>query len=74
MSGNKWVIDRFEGDQAILVSENFHLVVNRKQLPVDAVEGAVLDDDLILDLAETEKSRERVRAKIEELLKFHGNR
>ncbi len=73
----KAVIDRFEGEKALLIvgQEEDKLVVLRSLLPVGAKEGdwlqVDLEDDRILsaemDEAETARAEERIAGKLERL-------
>ena len=75
----KAVIDRFEGDLAVLIlpAEDQRLNVPRMQLPPKAKEGSWLQLDIIggeprnikLDEQETESVRERIAAKLTRLRK-----
>lgn len=56
-------IDRFEGDQAVLLVDGREKVVPRSTLPLDAREGDVLDLATgRLDKEETERLRDEIRA------------
>jgi hypothetical protein len=63
------VIDRFEGDLAVLLvgDEEYVLQVPRRFLPPGAREGDVLVLRWKVDRQETEARRERVRRLIEEM-------
>jgi hypothetical protein len=73
----KAVIDRFEGDFAILIvgDEDQHLNVPRKLLPKKSKEGSWLQLDIVggqprnitLDEQETEKARQRIVEKLARL-------
>ena len=75
----KAVIDRFEGDFAILFvkENNQRLDVPRKSLPSNATEGSWLEVEVkdgkivqaALDEQETEETRARIAAKFERLKK-----
>ena len=79
----KAVIDRFEGDIAVLIlgEEDKHLNVPRKQLPPKSKEGSWLLLDLVggqpqnitLDEKETEAARERIAEKFARLRKGNHN-
>lgn len=63
------VIDRFEGDLAVVLvgEEEYRLQVPRRFLPRGAREGDVLVLRWEIDRQETEARRQRVRGLIEEL-------
>lgn len=63
------VIDRFEGDLAVVLvgEEEYRLDVPRRFLPRGAREGDVLVLRWEIDRRETEARREKVRSLIEEL-------
>jgi hypothetical protein len=73
----KAVIDRFEGDKAILLvgDEQRQVVASRASLPRTAKEGSwlavTIEDDVILsvnvDEDETNKARQRISDKLERL-------
>ena len=75
----KAVIDRFEGDLAVLIlgKEDQRLNLPRKLLPPNAKEGSWLQLDIVggqprnikLDLKETAASRQRIAAKLARLRK-----
>ena len=75
----KAVIDRFEGEYAILIfgEDEQHLDFPRKLLPQKAKEGSWLQLDIvggqptniILDDQETEKARQRIAEKLAHLRK-----
>ena len=75
----KAVIDRFEGDYAILIlgDDEQRLNIPRKQLPQKAKEGSWLQLDIvggqpsniIFDEKETEKARQRIADKLARLRK-----
>lgn len=62
----KFVIDRFEGDMAILVND---VVINLpiSILPKDAKEGDVIVIEIRIDKEETEKLREEVEDRLKNL-------
>ena len=80
----KAVIDRFEGDLAVLILPDGDQRLNlpRQVLPVKAREGSWLTLDIIggeprnikLDEQETETVRERIAAKLARLRKSHHKR
>jgi hypothetical protein len=61
----KVVIDKFEGDFAVCEKEDRSLLnINRRDVPIDALEGYVLDiqgDDVKIDTTETTKRKEMAR-------------
>lgn len=63
------VIDRFEGDLAVLLvgDEEYRLDVPRRFLPAGVREGDVLVLGWKIDRRETEARRERIRNLIEQL-------
>ena len=75
----KAVIDRFEGDYAILIvgDDEQRLNIPRKELPKDAKEGSWLQLDIVggqprnitLDEKETESARQRIADKLAHLRK-----
>lgn len=77
MANLKAVVDRFEGDKAVILvgDEQERLVVDRCQLPPGTKEGhwlraCVQDDRLVaaeLDEEETARSRERIADKLARL-------
>ncbi len=67
----KAVIDRFEGDQAVLLlgEREQQLVVSRSALPEGATEGSWMRVSFELDPEETETRRERVGELLQKLKK-----
>ena len=65
----KWIIDRFEGDLAVLEGEAGELVHPRADLPIDAKEGDVLTEDFMLDIEETAERLHRIQERFERLKK-----
>jgi hypothetical protein len=75
----KAVIDRFEGEFAILIvgDDEHHVNVSRKLLPKEAKEGHWLQLDIVggevsnieLDEQETKKARQRIAEKLAHLRK-----
>jgi len=65
------VIDRFEGDYAVVLfgEEGIKVDIPRKLLPVDASEGTWLNVTLVADDKETEKRREQVAGLLDKLKK-----
>lgn len=61
----KVVIDRFEGDFAVCEKDDRSILnINRRDVPIDAKEGDVLNvdgDDINIDTDETSKRKEMVR-------------
>ncbi|NLK70660.1 MAG: DUF3006 domain-containing protein [Clostridiales bacterium] len=57
------VIDRFEGDYAIVEDGNKHIKLEKKNLPPDAKESDVLifvDGKYIIDKEQTQKNKEEI--------------
>ncbi|NLP25971.1 MAG: DUF3006 domain-containing protein [Clostridiales bacterium] len=57
------IIDRFEGDYAIIEDGEKHFKIERKDIPLDAKESDVLiflDGKYIIDLVQTQKNREEI--------------
>lgn len=73
MEQERWVIDRFEEDTAILESPSRKtIVLPRYHLPADATEGCHLWFDgerYHRDAAATEEARTRIQSKFERLRK-----
>lgn len=78
MISGKYIIDRFEGEQAALLfcsDESVEIVRNRNELPQDAAEGDILQldfesDKLISSVilnTETETARKKARDLINKL-------
>lgn len=67
----KAVVDRFEGELAVLLvgEEEFQVDWPRKYLPEDVQEGSILRFDFTVDHDETERVREKMRRRIERLKK-----
>lgn len=66
------VIDRFEGEYAILVSENGRISILREQLPPEVAEGDVLickNDSYLINKEATSRKRRQTRARIRRLIK-----
>ena len=61
------IIDRFEGDFAVVETENGFINIPRKDIPSNANEGDVLK--LSLDKNETEKRKERIDGMMNSLFK-----
>lgn len=62
----KFIIDRFEGEFAIVELENMEILdIPRKLLPQDAKEGDTIN--LIVDKMETENRRKRIQDKFDNL-------
>ena len=58
-----YIIDRFEGDIAVVEADETMLDIPRSQLPAEAQEGDVLQkngDVYIVDRAATEKRKEEI--------------
>lgn len=64
---SRWVLDRFEGKDAVLVRQGERKTISRASLPPEAAEGDVLDDAFQPDKEETRRRRELLRRKIEAL-------
>lgn len=57
------IIDRFEGELAVLEVDGAQRVVRRSELPADAREGDAIDlETMTVDRAQTDALRERVTA------------
>jgi len=75
----KAVIDRFEGDKAVLLvgKEQDRLIVARNSLPKSAKEGDWLSVDVrddrvisaVVDTKETEAAKKRIKGKLDQLRK-----
>ena len=67
----KAVIDRFEGDFAIVLFGNEEIKVDipKELLPKGSKEGSWLKVYFELDLEETKKREDRIKAKLEKLKK-----
>jgi hypothetical protein len=69
----RYIIDRIEGTAAVCQKEDGTMVhIDIAGLPADAAEGDVLTDDsggLMVDKEETDKRRQRIRAKLDKLFK-----
>lgn len=62
----KFIIDRFEGEFAIVELENKEMIdISRRLLPLDAKEGDTIN--VIIDRIETENRRERIQNKFDNL-------
>ena len=64
------IIDRFEGEYAVIENGDSFENVLRNELPPDAAEGDVLsfiDGKWHINAAETESRRKRIREKMERL-------
>ncbi|MFO7951566.1 MAG: DUF3006 domain-containing protein [Bacillota bacterium] len=70
----KAVIDRFEGEYAVILIGEDKTRVNlpRKLLPAGAREGKVFDFTLELDQQGEQERKERVRKKLDRLKRKHG--
>lgn len=64
------IIDRFEGNLAVLETDDGMKNIERSLLPENAAEGDVLvyDDSWTVDTAATEQRRERTRKRLKRLL------
>ncbi|HOL55499.1 MAG: DUF3006 domain-containing protein [Dictyoglomi bacterium] len=62
----KFIIDRFEGDIAILVND-ITLNLPRSILPEEAREGDVISIEIKIDREETERLRKEVEDKLKSL-------
>ena len=64
------IIDRFEGDLAVLETDDGMINVERSLLPENAAEGDVLvyKSSWTVDTAATEQRRERTRKRLKRLL------
>ncbi len=65
----KAVIDRFEGDMAIVLFGNEEIKVDipKELLPEGVKEGSWLNVNLDLDIEETTAREDRIKAKLEKL-------
>ncbi len=57
------IIDRFEGDYAIVEDGDKHIKIERNNLPLDAKESDVLiliDGKYIIDIKQTKKIKEEI--------------
>ena len=61
------VIDRFEGDFAVIETSSGMINVPKADVPTDAKEGDVLV--FIVDRSDTEKRKERIGALMDDLFK-----
>ena len=61
------IIDRFEGDFAVIETDNGMLNVSRSELPTGAKEGDVLR--LVIDADGTDSRKERIDGMMERLFK-----
>ena len=70
----KAVIDRFEGEYAVLLvgEEESKVDLPLKLLPKGAIEGSVLDLNLSLDHTGGKARKERVRKKLDRLKRKYG--
>lgn len=65
-----WVLDRFEGDYAILVGDDRALAqIPTTALPAGVKEGDALRLNLVLDAEETARRRARIAQETEDLWK-----
>ncbi|MHB9146794.1 MAG: DUF3006 domain-containing protein [Symbiobacteriia bacterium] len=65
-----WVIDRFEGEYAVLVGDDRAVAqLPKANLPAGVKEGDVLRLDLVLDEEETARRRARIAQETEDLWK-----
>lgn len=66
----KAVVDRFEGDYAVLVFDDGQtLNILKKKLPQDVHEGSVIWLSVLNDQKETKKQRELAKEILNEILK-----
>lgn len=63
------IIDRFEGNMAVIEYENSTFNVPRSLLPENAREGDVLDIDIKVNKEETEQRRRKVKKMMDDLFK-----
>ena len=61
------IIDRFEGDKAVLEVDTGHVVIPISNLPKGAKEGDVLR--LIIDADETKNRKQRIEGMMNKLFK-----
>ena len=65
------IIDRFEGDIAVLETDNGMIELNRFYLPEDASEGDIIihdGDEWYIDREATEMRRNEIREKLKRLM------
>lgn len=67
----KAVIDRFEGDYAVVLfgDEEIKVDIPKSLLPGDSKEGSWLKVSFELDMEETKKREDRIQSKLEKLKK-----
>ena len=63
----KLVVDRFEGEWAVLLDENDVLIKWPRHLLAEAAEGDVLQLELTVDAEATQKAREEAEALLKSL-------
>ncbi|KNF09964.1 protein of unknown function DUF3006 [Gottschalkia purinilytica] len=67
----KGIIDRFEGDLAIVELENDKMInINIKKLPSEAKEGSVIiieDEIITIDKEETKKREEHIKKLLDDI-------
>ncbi len=62
-----FIIDRFEGDWAVIEFEEKTFNLPRVLLPLDAREGDVVKISVVVDLNTTKKRREQIEKLMDEL-------
>lgn len=63
----RFIIDRFEGDMAVLINDDFIFNLPRFLLPKEAREGDVIAIEISIDKEETERLRRNVEDKLKKL-------
>lgn len=61
----KWVIDRFEGNFAVVESEGAYFNIPKDIVPSDAKEGSILE--ISINAEETEKKEIELKKRIKKL-------
>jgi|YelNatPaOPRAMG01_1025707.scaffolds.fasta_scaffold00848_19 hypothetical protein len=69
----KLFIDRFEGNWAVIVGDNITFNLPRAILPKDSKEGDIIDIEISIDRAFTEKLREEIKDIIRGLNEKEGD-
>ena len=64
----EFIVDRFEGSNAILVGEHNEVVVPKKMIPKNVKEGGVVHLTLSSDEAETKKRGDDAKKLLNEIL------
>lgn len=66
------VIDRFEGEYAVLETDDGTVILPKKELPPEAKEGDILvlkNDSLIADKKAAAEKRRKTRIRLQKLIK-----